>query len=338
MPTLHLIDTDSTQACPAVLCAIRTAMTESTDNNDRLVVLGKRSFADQAGQAGIVNVESITASFSRGWFGQLPLRRAMGGTPNGDPIRCWSIGALHAAAAVFKTHDIQLSLVHTPDAAGYKRLRRLTAKHPKRVHVTADNKVIAGRVRDAGVACEAVPIALDDADTAAMSPTQRAAIRTGWRVSGDHDKAVLLLSDHPRLVDGLSAAEVNLLGCTTLADDHGESVRVSLVMHPIQRHRERADALLAGQSTVLRVVQDAESDRPWRLAGACDAVLALGEDAGGLSLRYVADSGVTVIASKAGPAAALRDSHGNIHLAESDAVRDLAHRLHQVLHSCSMLK
>lgn len=331
MPTLHLIDTDTTQACPAVLSAIRAGMAGPDNASDRLVVIGDRPFADQANAMDIERVDHVAMPMGQTWLGLYGLRKAVPSVQGDDHVRCWSIGAWHAAMKTLKPRELTLALAHTPSASVIDRLRRRLAGKPRRVRVVADNEALAKRLTGAGVVCEVEPMVLHSDSDVTMSDTQRSALRAGWGLAEGRDKAVLLLSDHPQLIDGLQAAEAALLGCTTLPQHLGEDVCVSLVMHPAQRHRQRGEALLSDQPVGVRIVQDARTDQPWRLAGACDAVLAPGDDAGGLSLRRVAESGVAVIASRTSPADALGKYFTNLSLAPSPMTRDLAHALHQAM-------
>ncbi len=331
MPTLHLIDTHNTQACPAVLDAIQATMSTSHNHDDTLLVLGSRSFTHEATQAGIERLHHIAAPYGQALLGLHRLRRDAQTRPNAGSVTCWSTGALQAAALVFKRRDIRLMLTHTPTPKQITQLRRLRSKHQSAIHIQADNHVLATRLRDEGLTCQTQPFTASTPSPEPMPDAERAELRRRWGVDGDDDRAILLLSDHADLVSALQAAHVMVLGCSAYVGNRGEHCRVSLITHPGQRHRTRAESWIGRQTSSLLIIQDAEAVRPWRLAGACDAVLAIGRDAGGLGLRRIAGSGAATVSSQSGPAGELNGLGDNLKLAPSDKPKDLACMLHAVL-------
>lgn len=332
MPTLHLIDADSTQACPAVLSAIRASMCDRHGDGDQLLLLGGGPIREYAGQAGVQEAHQLAVPFGKGVLGVPALRRWLRQRPAFGLIHCWSPGALHAATLVARDTPKHLSLAHTPTDAQLKRLSRIArSRHASSLRITADNPVLARRVVAAGIPCATAPLPIMRAEPMKLSPNRRDELRRAWGVPRKRDFAVALLSDHPRLANALDAAAIVVLGCSTLTDEPGASSVASLILHPGQPNLRRARDLLDDQSTNMHIVQDATATRPWDVLGACDAALALGPDAGGLSLRWALRSGVPVIASANGPAAEHRDTGGDLRLASTDYHKDLAHLLHTAL-------
>ncbi len=338
MPTLHLIDADSTQACPAVFSAIRAAMATSGDADDCLLILGGRSILEDATRTGVDRVYYLPVPFGKAVLGQHSLRRWSHARPDFTRIHCWSPGAMRAASNVFKDRDRQLSLVHTPTVSHMRRLARAsgTNKHAG-VRVLADNPALARRLQDRGVRCDIESVAPAPEHAAPMSDEVRRSIREGWGIRGlrglrgDHERVVMLLSDHPQLANAVEAASVVALGCATLTDRQGEPMRILLLMHPRQLNRQRAGAILNDQPVIAHILQDARVSQPWSVLGACDAALALGPDAGGLSLRLAVKQGVPVVASGTGPAGALDRDTPDLILARSAMHKDLSHELHGAL-------
>jgi hypothetical protein len=327
MPTLHLIDADSTQACPAVLASVRA----STGAGDRVLLLGGRVLRGYAQQAGIRDAHQLSVPFGKAALGMPALRRWLRDKPTFGLIHCWTPGALHAASWVSRDTPKNLSLAHTPRHTQLKRLLRLAqSRHAANITVTADNTPLTRRIVAAGVPCLTAPIPLPEDDSKTLPPDRRGALRRAWGVPREKDFAIALVSDHPLLTNSLHAAAIVVLGLSTLTDEPGTSSAAALILHPAQPNLRRARALLDDQSTHMGVAQDAGVIRPWDVLGACDAALAIGPDAGGLSLRWALRSGLPVIASVNGPAGD-HNNAGSLRTAHTDYHKDLAHLLHTAL-------
>lgn len=328
MPTLHLIDADSTQACPAVLASLRA----SARGGDRVMLLGGPVLREYAKQAGIEDAQQMSVPFGKALTAVPALRRWLRPRPAFDLIQCWSPGALNAATLAARDTPKRLSLAHTPRHTQLKRLLRLAqSRRAADTVITADNAPLTKRIVAAGVPCRTARIPLPPLESMPPTPGRREELRRAWGVPRERDFAIALLSDHPHLTNSLDAAAIVMLGCSTLTDEPGTSSAAALILHPAQPNLRRARALLDDQSTHMGVAQDAAVIRPWDVLGACDAALALGPDAGGLSLRWALRSGVPVIASANGPAGDYRDAGGDLRLASTDQHKDLAHLLHTAL-------
>lgn len=332
MPTLHLIDADSTQACPAVFSAIRAAMTRSDDAGDCLLILGGRQLLNDAKRAGVDRVHHLPVPFGRAVLGLLTLRRWWRDHSGFDAIHCWSPGALRAATVGLDSPSRRLSLVHMPTTRWIKRLGHLsnTKKYPG-VSIVANNTLLTGRLQESGVRCETGAVAFADEHTSPMPDAERRSVRAGWGIEDKHERVVMLLSDHPQLVDAVSAASVVVLGCSTLADREVEPMPVTLLIDPRQANRRHAEALFRSQPIGARIVQDGRVTEPWRVLGACDAALAMGPDAGGLSLRLALTHGIPIVASESGPVGTLDHDTPGLFPARSVMHKDLAHELHRAL-------
>ncbi|MEZ6194092.1 MAG: hypothetical protein R3C45_22830 [Phycisphaerales bacterium] len=328
MPTLHLIDADSTQACPAVLASVRA----SINANDRVLLLGGPMIREYAQQAGIVDAQQLSVPFGKAALGLPALKRWLRDRSAFGLIHCWTPGALHAASLVSRDTPKHLSLGHTPRHTQLNRLLRLAqSKYAANIAITADNTALTKRIVAAGIPCRTAPIPLPEDGSITLPPDRRGELRRAWGVSREKDFAIALVSDHPQLSNSLHAAAIVVLGLSTLTDEPGTSSAAALILHPAQPNLRRARALLDDQSTHMGVAQDAGVIRPWDVLGACDAALAIGPDAGGLSLRWALHSGLPVIASVNGPAGDHRDAGGDLRLASTDYHKDLAHLLHTAL-------
>lgn len=328
MPTLHLIDADSTQACPAVFGAIRADMAA----DDRLLLLGGHALREAAEDAGIAAIHQIAVPFGKAILGLPALWWWKPHIKKYDLIRCWSIGALRAASVVAKHAPLQLELAHTPSPAKIKYLARISKPgiHEK-LQIFTDGPTRTHQLTSAGVACRSLPLSLGHDEALPMSVTQRRSLRASWGVHNDRERVVALLSDDARMVDAVDAAAVAVMGCSTLLGRDEAPLTIHLLIHPMQCNRRRAEELLAHQPVAIRLVQDAGLARPWAVLGGCNAALTLGPDAGGLSLRWAVKQGIPVVASATGPACELNDDTPGLRLARSAMHKDLAHELNRVL-------
>ncbi len=334
MPTLHLIDGDSTQACPTVYRAIRAMMAASNNPVDHLLILGSRAHFSIALQAGIKpdQASCLSVPFSKAVLGLLPLRRWIAERPTFTKTQCWSPGAFIAATRLCKKTPRRLNLVHTPNHRWIKQLSRLSNvnKYPDTL-ITTDTPALAQHLQNLGINCEAKLIALSVAHDSPLSDEKRTELRASWGVTKSTERVVVLLSDHPALADAIDAAEVAVLGCATLTDKLNQPVRVTLLIHPLQLHRRRAQTFIEKQPIDLKLLQEQRISSPWLLLDACDAVLALGQDAGGLSLRHALQHNKPIITPQSGPATTLDHADKNLHLAPSPQTKDLAHQLRLAL-------
>ncbi len=331
MPTLHLIDADSSQACPAVMSIIHRSI-HATPNGDRLLLLGGQPLQNLARQAGIGDTHRIRVPFGKAYLGQRKIKDWLHTQPRFSAAYCWSVDALQAAVAAFSQAPIRLSLVHTPTPSKLKHLRRMIDNRragPIRVHVCTDT--LRNRLGTAGIRAEVDSTLSVFTEHPPAPPPSTDDLRNDWGACDPSRRVVALLSDHPSQVDAAQAAAIAVLAGASLSDGRGNPQTITLLMHPDQLNRRRAQLFLADQSAGHRVVQDARMHCPWLILHGCDAALALDVDAGGLSLRWALGLGVPVIASANGPAGELTGGEAGLALSPSNAHKDLAHLLHVAL-------
>jgi len=334
MPTLHLIDADSIQACPAVLRAVRRAIESSQNREDRLLLLGGQPLGEDARRAGLDSGDRIAVPFGKAWLGQRRIKHWLRAQRGFDLAACWSINTLHAAKFTLPETPKLLTLVHTPAYSGLKRLKHMVQNHHDRpVRVCAATGALCERLDGLGIRAQVDPTLTDIGPPPPAPPPLRTDLRHDWGVSGPNHWVVGVLSDHPSQADALDAVTLTCLAGVSLSACLGRPQTITLVMHPGQRHRGRAQRFLTDQPVGPRIVQDTRMNQPWRVLPGCDVALALGRDAGGLSLFWALGQGLPVIASARGPAGELgnRPANAQVHLANSDAPKDLAHVLHGVL-------
>jgi hypothetical protein len=350
MPTLHLIDADSSQACPAVMSAIRRSMADGCGDDRLLLLFGGRPLVDLAHRAGIEQVHPIQTPIGGVYLAHRKIKGWLETQPGFDRVHCWSIDALDASARAFVDTPIHLSVVHTPRATKLNHLKRIVLnRRDDRVRVHTSTATLRGQLNSVGVTSDVDPSLTDISEGSPAHALSKTDLRGQWHAGGSNHRVVALLSDHPSLADAVDAASIVCLAGASLVDGHGQPQTITLLMHPDQRHRRRAQYFLADQSDGHRVIQDARAVEPWLVLPGCDAVLAIGPDAGGLSLGWALASGIPVVAAPT-PAPGfipeltpgvtptttgqIKQEAGGftqLRIARSDAHKDLAHVLHGVL-------
>jgi hypothetical protein len=369
MPTLYLIDADSSQACPAVLEVIRRRIESSRHPGDRLVLLGGSPLVRDAQAVGIHHAHRVSVRFGNtrltriavetraSWpaitanprqnrrlgadwhahgLSRKRITRALGPWARSrEPfglIDCWSPGALSLAVDHWPDTPKALTLVHRPTGrqlAGIKHA--LTRPTPGPVRINTPTRWLSALLAASGVQAETVPLPPQAAGHDPARDAGRETLRRCWGADGRGRVVVALLSDHPGLADAIDAAMITTLAVATLNEDGGEPTGMTLLVHPDQLHRQRAQDFLDFLAVGHRVVQEARLGCPWRILHGCDAALALGPDAGGLSLGWALSGGLPVVASANGSAGERPGGDGNPVVSASDAHKDLAHALHGVL-------
>lgn len=337
MSTLHLIDADSTQACPAVMSLIGDRIRSSSDSEDPLLLLGGAPLVQLAHEAGISHAQRLRVP-----FGNPRLTRAI------DPwvrsqkhftkIHCWSIGAVSLAVDTWRNTPIELSLVHRPTDQQVLQLKRALRRAPmSKIRVCTLSDPIRKQATPADVSAEVDQTLSRQPDGRPVHTPSADDLRTQWQAPRDSRRVVALLNDHPSQTNAMDAAAVVCLAGASLTDDQGRTLGIKLLMHPGQHNRQRAQYFLADQSDRHRVVQDVRAINPRAILPACDAALALGPNAAGLSLHQALDAGLPVIT--AGPT--IVDTHGSppphLYIARSSAHKDIAHLLHTALSASRVL-
>lgn len=329
MPTLHLIDADSSQACPAVMALIQSVI--NTQTQDRLLILGGRPLLQLALDAGIEQTHRASLPFGHAPLAPRTLKAWIKTQPRFDRAHAWSIRSLQTAGFLLKKPATTLSLVHTPTPADLKRLKRITTSHyDNPIRIDTGTASIRQTLRDFGLPCEVEPSLTQPPLTIGTRP-DTAALRRDWHACDDHHRVVAVLSDHPSLANALDASAITCLAGASLTDSLGRPLTITLLMHPDQHNRKRAQAFLAEQSDSHRVIQDVRIAEPRAVLHACDAALGLGRDLGGLSFHHALAMGTPTVTANNPSTCPTGHAPPNLHPALSAAPKDLAHQLHQAL-------
>jgi len=329
MPTLHLIDADSSQACPAVLALMNETFNASRGSGDRVLLLGGDPLRRSAEAAGITDPDHLAVPFGKAPLDLFSLKRWLRNRPAYDRVCCGSIGALHAAARQMPDVYLQLTLAHTPTAKELRRLHRLADRNSLRINTPT--QTLRDRLVTAGLSPKAIDVTPTKVNRGWIKPGKREALRAQWQIDSPRRQVVALLSDHPGMVSAIDAAALTCLTRGTRTDGAGDPAGLTLLVHPDQTNRLRSQDFLAAQDGRHRVVHEPRLTQPWNVLPGCDAALALGPDAGGVSLFWAFEAGTPIIAPPHGPAKELTTGKGPVLLSRSSAHKDLAYELHRVM-------
>ncbi len=331
MPTLHLIDGQSTQACPAVMSVLRAWLARG-DEADRLLLLGGRPLEVMARGAGIEKVHRIAPRFGRTRLTTRPIKRWLQTQPGFDHVHAWSLDAMLGTGFVFHDTPMKLSSLHTLNPAELKQLRKFCkSPWPSPVQVVTHSQAWCDQLSACGINAEIEPTLLPAPPEPPAAPPLSDSTRVQGHALESNHRTVALLSDHPSQADAMHAAAIACLAGASLLDDTGQPLGIRLVVHPEQVNRQRAQYFLADQSDTHRVVQDVRAAELWKLLQDCDAALAIGPNAGGLSLHTALNAGIDVITDNPVVADDTPSPPPHLHIARSSAHKDVAHMLHQAL-------
>jgi len=329
MPILHLIDANSTQACPAVMAVIAQRIA-ANDPNDQLLILGGNPLMKQAQAAGINNLHRFKFFFGNPRFNRDIKPWAQNQKPFAA-IHCWSLGAMRLAVDLWPDEPIRLTVVHRLTDEHVINIKAAQKrKRDSSIQIYTLTRSMADRLAKADVSAEIDTSLTQTSISGSGIPLSEDEQKRDWHGNDPSHRVVALLSDHPSQVNAMDAAALVCLAGASLTDSLGQPLRIQLLMHPGQRNRQRAQYFLADQSDYHRVLQDVRTTEPWDILAGCHAALALGPDAEGLSLHHALHAGVPVITD--GPSIA--GDHApppHLHVARSNAHKDVAHLLHLAL-------
>ena len=337
MPTLFVIDADSTQACPAAL-AVLNAQRRA---DDRFLLLGGTPMREAARRAGIAGDAAVLLPPPprQTPLGFSALKNWLQTQDEFKHVCCGSVPALRSAARwlpCFSRAQVLLTLFHTPGENDCRRLLRHTRRSVLSIRVATD--ALKNRLVVLGVSEASVVVQPPTLDTSWIKPGERGVWRKRWGIQGDRRQVVALLSDHPGMVNAIDGAAVTCMAGGTLTDESGDDVGLTLLAHPDQMNRLRAQDFLDQQGGRHRVVQEPAMAEPWCVLPGCDAALALGPDAGGISAFWAQQAGVPIIAPPTELTHEIAAGSDKTHIARADLHKDLAHELHSVIIDPAMVR
>lgn len=277
MRILHLIDAVSPQATSTTLAMLADAQGRLGHVDETVALLGGTHLAEQAKLAGVTDAMRVGVPMGRAVLGWSSLRRELNrhGQRDFDLIHCWSIGAMTLATMMFRLIPRVLTLTTPPTSNQVRWLRVLTGDASKSAILPISN-TIRRDLLSSGVDEKSVHVLRPGIDMSRIGAGSRASLREQWGVpSGDEGKIVVvaLLSDPPSAADAVAAMVISRFAMETLLL---EGTDVRLIMHPAQRRRLQAKAMLRDMAGLRMLVDDPRIAQPWSILPGCDLALVMG--------------------------------------------------------------
>jgi len=341
MRILHLIDGSSPQASPTTLALLNESLGRLGRIEERVLLLGGGVLRRAAHAAGIRDAKVHGVPFGHalaGWVGARAAARELGVF---DMIHCWSLGAFSLASLAWRSAPRLLTVTTQPSKRGVHWLRVLTApgsESGERFVMLPISSTLRRDLLAGGVAEPRVHVLRPGLDMAKVAPDRRAALRESWgiapaRTSDDRVKVIALLSDPAHAADTDAAhMAVGLADETYLdAGGRGSNPELRLLVHPAQLNRARGEKIAREIDKPARIIQEPRLARPWEVLPGCDAALAIGPHAGGLSLLWAMVGNVPIVGDATYAVSEIVEDRHSALLVKPGNAKLLAHRLNQIM-------
>ena len=328
MRILHLIDAASPQAASTTLALLEQSLGRLGHTDQHTLLLGGTPLKRAAQGASITQATYAGVPFGQAALGLSAIKRYAQKRGPFDLIHCWSIGALTAASLIFRKIPKALTLTTTPPPASIHWLRILTKETAARTLIVPISSTIRGTLLGGGIPESAVHVLRPAIDMGKVCHDNRAALRKAWGASSENTKIVALLTQPPYRADALAA---NI--AMGMADDSAaiDGLTLRMLIHPDQHNRLRAQNRMRGLGQPLRVIQEPRLCQPWQVLPGCDLALALGPDAGGLSLLWAMAANVPIIGEATYAVSEIIEDHHSALLAQPGSMKHLSYRITQLL-------
>ncbi len=328
MHVLHLIDAAGPQATPTTLALLSASLDRLGHIGQRVMLLGGAGLRRSARQAGIDNAQSMPVIAGKAWLSGSAGRRAIADMGRFDLIHCWSIGALSMAAMHLRGTPRLLTVTVQPPRHAAHWLRMIQTYAPGQTIVLPISNTIRRDLIRGGVAEQAIHVVRPALDMARIEFADRRTLRDRWGAPDDETKIVALLGDPPHDPDALRAMMV----VNFASDSRAESpYPVRLLMHPDQRHRRRAREMAENLGHRDRYLIDAHIACPWRVLPGCDLALAIGKNAGGLSLLWAMAANIPIVADASYAVSEIVEDRHSALLCKPDHPPAAAHRIRRLI-------
>jgi glycosyltransferase involved in cell wall biosynthesis len=241
-----------------------------------------------------------------------------------DLMHCWSSGAMGLAAVLFRRTPKLLTLTLPPAPSDARWLRAITSVAASRSALLPINSTIHREILTRGVPPRSAHVLRPGLDLGQVAPSHRQCLRNQWDV--DHDaKIAVLVSDPPAAADAMPAA----LAIAMAEEASGH--RIYLLIHPDSQNRRRAQRDMDHQGKSNRLILDYRTSEPWRVMPGCDVAVAVGPDAGGLSLLWAMCANLPIVGEATYAISEnVEDRHSAL-LAKPGQHTKLAHHLSHIL-------
>ncbi len=305
MHLLHLFDDASPQASSTTLALLAASQDDLRDNNaqpitQRILLLGGQTLGQAVANLNLPHAQRIGAPLRQplmAWpavrhalqrFETLPGNQSL---QHPDIVHCWSAATFTLASLYFRNAMRLLTVTTPPPARTIQWLRMLVAEARGNAAILTISSTLRRDLLAGGLPESAVHVLRPGIDLAMVQTTRRDALRAELGIEPG-DRVVALLSDPPCAAD---AAHADM--ATGLADESSLNTgqRVRLLMHPDQHNHRRARRIIRDLGRHQRIITDPRITQPWSILPACDAALASGPDAGGLSLLWAMAAGLPIV-------------------------------------------
>lgn len=328
MEAWHLVDAAYAQACSTTLALLAQSRGRMPGVNERVILLGGRSLRRDAESAGVRVDHQIGVPSGHGVLGWPAVWRRVRDLPPPDLLHCWSPGAA-LTAALFPWRVPRLLTLTMPLSPRAQRvLVAMSRVSPHPWTVLSCNATLRHDLICRGIDPQRVHVLRPAVDMGLLDPGRRDALRAAWGVVEPDTIVVATVADPTTSADAELAMMV-----AALADFSRQIERTTIrvLVDPASRHRRRAVGHTRAVGHGERVITDAALATPWRVLPGCDAVLAVGESAGGLSLLWSMAAGVPIVADATSSIGEILEDHHSALLAPPRDTKRLAHRLRQVI-------
>ncbi len=323
MRVLHLIDAASRQATGTCLAMLGESSRAIGADSSNVMLLGGRRLREAARAAGIENPISVGVPYGRAVLGLAGVSRATRGLPVPDVVHCWSVGALAVAAALFRNQPKLLTITAPLSARQVLLLRALALEKSGSLGFLPISSTLRHTLISRGVAPASAQVLRPGIDMSRVRHESRRALRESWGVQDASDWVIALLNDPPGACESALAA----MTCVLIDDSVAtKPVRPRVLVMPGQTHRLAAQRLLESLGKGVCLIQEARLDRPWQVLPGCDAALAIGPDAGGLSLLWAMAANVPIVGEATYAVSEIVEDRHSALLAKPDLTRALASR------------
>lgn len=327
MRVLHLIDAAGPQATATTAALLGDALGRLPNVEQHALLLGGAALGRAAARAGLERCRRLPVPAGRAWLGAAALRRAVTGLRPFDLVHCWSIGSLSAAVLLWGDTPRLLTLTTVPRPRAVRWLRVLTAHGAGRTVLLPISGVIRRALLGGGIAPSAVHVLRPGLDFSRIDRAARDTWRAAWGITSERTWVVALLSDPPQSGDALVAAMAVGLAGAPAADP---ADRFRLLLCPDQRWGLRARRIHEGIACGASLETEPLLAAPWKVLAGCDACLAIGPDAGGLSMLWAMAANVPIVAEATHAVSEIVEDRHSALLAGPGRATALAHRLQRL--------
>ncbi|MFP4145914.1 MAG: hypothetical protein ACLFV3_12320 [Phycisphaeraceae bacterium] len=324
MPSLHLIDAASPQACPTTLALL-------ADQPDRgpVLLLGGQPLARAADAAGLRDVARVGMPGGQPLLNLPALARQMRQAEPFDHVDAWSPASFAAAGLLRPRCPRRLTLTQPLAPKPLTRLARQIGRARAAARLRALTETIAADLLAAGLPASAIETADPRLNLARLDGVSREDLRSRWNVA-DATRVVALLSDPADSADAAEGAMAAALVREALRGA-GREADLALLVHPAQHRRPRAERRNEQQDRPIRILQEPGLASPWSVLAGCDAAICPDPRRSRLGLLWALAAGCPVVAVDTPETRGWLGERGAALLALSDRSKALAHQLHRLL-------